>query len=264
LKHEFKVTTNGNAAIIACMALSKPPTLTRVAFGSGLAAEGTDLADVHALLEPVADGAILDWRHTGNRLCFTVQYANVSHPEVGDFPLSEYMVYIIDPATGEETDYLYGTLGDYRQPMPQYLSGSGACVFSYPLEVILSGALEVRVDAPAGLLTWLDLGRPGGAASLDETGKVPEEQLPPLLTAARRHVIAARPRDPSKPGYGAEGGGEDGGEVSVALETGPYTGITEAGVVVSGVLYDAGNVSTHGDTAPDGTIIIKTEEKENG
>ncbi len=184
MKHEFKVTTNGNAAVIACMALSMPPTITRVGFGAGLVPEGTDLADVHALVEPVADGAILNVRHAGNRLSFTVQYANVSHPETGDFPLSEYMVYITDPMTGKETDYLYGTLGDYRQPIPQYLTGSAACVFSYPLEVILSGALEVHVDAPPGLLTWLELGRPGGVASLDGEGKIPREQLPPDRSTA--------------------------------------------------------------------------------
>ncbi len=164
MKHEFKVTTNGNAAVIACMALSRPPRITRVAFGAGLVPEGTDLADMHAPVAPVADGAVLDVQHAGNRLSFTVQYANVNHPDIEDFPLSEYLVYIIDPETGEETDYLYGTLGDYRQPMPQYQAGAGACVFSYPLEVILSGALEVHVDAPADLSTWLDLERHNLAA----------------------------------------------------------------------------------------------------
>ncbi len=259
MKHEFKVTTNGNAAVIACMALSKPPRITRVSFGAGLVPEGTELADVHALVEPVADGAVLNVRHTGNRLSFTVQYANVSHPETGDFPLSEYLVYIIDPVTGEETDYLYGTLGDYRQPMPRYLEGYGVCVFSYPLEVVLSSSLEVHVDAPPGLLTWQELGLPGGVATLDERGKVPEAQLP-----WSAYVAAVRPRDPGKPTYGLGGGGDGGGKVSVALEAGPYTGKTEAGVVVSGVLYDANNMSTHGDTAPDGTILIKMEAKENG
>lgn len=75
---------------------------------------------------------------------------------------------------------------------------------------------------------------------------------------AQRIVVATRLRDPEKPTYGLGGGGDDGGEA--ILKTGPYTGRTEAGVVVSGVLYDAKNMSTHGDTAPDGTIIIKMEE----
>ncbi len=86
----------------------------------------------------------------------------------------------------------------------------------------------------------------------------------PNAHAAQRRVIAVRPRDPDKPDYGMGGGGEDGGEVSVALKVGPYTGEREAGVVVSGVLYDAENMSANGDTAPDGTILIKTEEEENG
>jgi len=180
MKHEFKVTTNGNAAIIACMALSKPPTITRVEFGQGLVPEGTDLADIHCLVNGVADGTLLDVRHAGNTLSFTIQYANISHPDTADFPLTEYMVYIQDPETGEATDYIYGTLGDYRQPMPQYRDGSAACVFSYPLEVILSGALEVHVDAPAGLVTWADLGQPGGVATLDDSGRVPGKQLPPV------------------------------------------------------------------------------------
>lgn len=74
------------------------------------------------------------------------------------------------------------------------------------------------------------------------------------------HVIAERERDSGKPTYGLGGGGEDGGEVSVALDAESYTGDTEIGVVVSGTLYDANNMSANGDTAPDGTIIIKTEE----
>ena len=74
-------------------------------------------------------------------------------------------------------------------------------------------------------------------------------------------VIASRVRDPSKPTFGLGGTAE--GEVSVALKTAPYTGQTELGVVVSDVLYDAENMSTHGDTAPDGTLMRKTEDHNN-
>jgi len=257
MEHRFSVTTHGQAAIIACTAFKKPPKLCRVAFGAGLAEEGTVLADRHELLEYVSEGAITAVRHQGNRLSLTIQYANSEHPDVPDFPLSEYMVFIQNPETGEETDFLYGTLGDYRQMAPAFRKGSAPCVFDYPLEIILSNDLTVEISAPAGLLTWRDLGVPGGAASLDDGGRIPEVQMP------WRHLVAAvRPRDPGKPDYGAGGGG--GGAASVALETGPYTGGTEAGVVVNGVLYDAKNMSTHGDTAPDGTILIKTEEQENG
>ncbi len=87
-------------------------------------------------------------------------------------------------------------------------------------------------------------------------------RLDALAAGSNRYVVAVRPRAPGKPDYGMGGGGEDGG--SVALLTGPYTGTTEAGVVVSGVLYDAKNLGFDGEDSPDGTILIKTEENENG
>jgi len=257
MDYGFKTTTNGRAAIAACMALKKPPDICRVAFGSGKISETANLADQHELLEYVAEGTVGAFRHKDDHFSFTIQYANSKHPEVKTFYLSEFIVYIKDPETGEDTDLLYGTLGDYRQPVPQYHEGTPPCVWNLPLVLVLSDELEVKVSAPSGLVTFDDLGVPGGAASLDDGGRIPEVQMP------WRHLVAAvRPRDPGKPDYGAGGGGNE--IASVALETGPYTGGTEAGVVVSGVLYDAKNMSTHGDTAPDGTILIKTEEQENG
>ncbi len=122
-----------------------------------------------------------------------------------------------------------------------------------------NGELKAQDFSSAGGVSGADKGAPGGVASLDENGKIPEAQLP-----WRWHVVAARPRTPGKPTYGLGGGGDDGGGISVALETGPYTGTTEAGVVVSGVLYDAKNMGTNGDTVPEGTILIKTEEQRNG
>jgi len=83
-----------------------------------------------------------------------------------------------------------------------------------------------------------------------------------LAAGANRYVAAVRPRAAGKPDYGLGGGGEDGG--SVALLAGPYTGTSQAGVVVSGVLYDARNLGFDGEAVPDGTILIKMEEKKNG
>ncbi len=257
MNYGFKTTTRGREVLAACMALKKPPDICRVAFGGGKISETANLADQHELLEYVAEGTVGNRSHKGNHLCFTIQYANSEHPDVKTFYLSEFIVYIKDPETGEDADLLYGTLGDYRQPVPQNSRGAPPCVWNLPLVLVLSDELEVKISAPPGLVTYDDLGVPGGAVSLDEAGRIPEIQMP-----WKHRVTAARPRDPGKPDYGVGGGGEDGG--SVVLETGPYTGETEAGVVVSGILYDAKNMSTHGDTAPDGTIIIKTEEQKNG
>ena len=72
--------------------------------------------------------------------------------------------------------------------------------------------------------------------------------------------IRTRVRDPDKPTYGLGGGGDDGGDQSVALKVGPYTGTAEISVVVSGDTYDAENLGFDGENDPDETIIIKTEE----
>lgn len=71
-----------------------------------------------------------------------------------------------------------------------------------------------------------------------------------------RRVVAVRVRDPSKPTYGLE----DSGEAVVALEVGPYTGAGVA-AIVSGVEYDAKNMSASGENVPDGTLILRKVEE---
>lgn len=73
----------------------------------------------------------------------------------------------------------------------------------------------------------------------------------------RRHVIAARVRDPARPDYGLGAGGE----AAAALDVGPYTGGAEVAVFVSGVEYDAKNMSASGGDVPDGTLILKKVEE---
>ena len=158
MDYAYKITTNGRAAMAAYMALGdKPFRLTRVAFGSGRVEEGVNLADVHELLAYVSDGAISERSHQDDRLRLTIQYANSAHQDVPTFLLSEFAVYVEDPETGTETDLLYGTLGDYRQPVPAYHPEYPGSVFNFPLEIILSDELQVSVSAPAGLVTWDDL-----------------------------------------------------------------------------------------------------------
>lgn len=79
-----------------------------------------------------------------------------------------------------------------------------------------------------------------------------DEKISNLLT---KHIVATRERDPSKPDYGI--GGSD--EISAVLEVGTYTGTAATTVVVSGVEYDANNLSHSGESVPDGNIIFNTE-----
>ena len=151
----FKPTIHGEALISACMDLGAPLKITRAAVGSGMA--GGSLADIHALVHYIADADIADRRHEGNRLFLSVQYRNDAHPEIKDFVLSEFIVYAQDPETGQDTDLLYATLGDSRQPVPAFRNGFPASVWTFPLVLTVSGDLQVNVTASPGLVTSLDL-----------------------------------------------------------------------------------------------------------
>lgn len=72
----------------------------------------------------------------------------------------------------------------------------------------------------------------------------------------RRHVIASRVRDPAKPDYGLAGGTQ----AIAVLDAGPYTGGAEVTAIVSGVEYDARNMSASGEDIPDGTLILRKME----
>lgn len=157
MEYRYKPTTHGRAVMAACMALEKPLKITRVAFGSGKVEEDANLADVHELLAYVSDGAISERRHESDRVYLTIQFANKAHPEVKTFLLSEFIVYVEDPETGTDTDLLYGTLGDYRQPVPAFNPAFPPSVFNFPLELIISDEISVAVSAPAGLVTHDEL-----------------------------------------------------------------------------------------------------------
>jgi len=174
MEYRYKPTTHGRAVIAACMSLEKPFRITRVAFGSGTIEEDVNLADIHQLLSYVSDGAVAERHHKDDRFNFTIQFANVDHKEVKTFMLSEFMVYVNDPATGEETDLLYGTLGAYQQTVPGYNMAYPPSVFNFPIELIISDEVNVAVSAPAGLVTYADLiqllnHRAAGAAQKDIT-----------------------------------------------------------------------------------------------
>ena len=67
------------------------------------------------------------------------------------------MVWAEDPETGQETDFLYATLGDFRQAVPGYSEHFPASVWSYPLVLVVSGELQVLITASPGLATTIDL-----------------------------------------------------------------------------------------------------------
>lgn len=157
MERGYKITTQGRAVLAACMALQKPPVITRAAVGSGLIGEDEDLADRRELIHYVSEASIAGRRHEGDRLFLTVQYASIENKEQPAFVLSEFMVFCLDPVSGQEVSLLYGTLGDYRQPVPAYGEGLPQSVWNYPIVMTASSDLEIFVSASPGLATFEDL-----------------------------------------------------------------------------------------------------------
>jgi len=157
LEYGYKPTTNGRNLIAKCWAMEKPLVITRVAFGDGLVAEGTNLADVHELVSYVVDGTIGDRIHENDRLYMTVQYDNRSHPDVKTFYLNEFIIYAQDPESGGEVDLIYATLGDYKQAVPTYNAELPPSVWKFPIVIIVSDEVKVVVDTVAGLVTYDEL-----------------------------------------------------------------------------------------------------------
>ena len=195
MDYGYKVTTHGRALLAKCLDLGKPLKLVRAAVGSGMMDADEDMAKMHSLIHYAAPAAIADRRHEVDRLYLTLQYSNQDHPEVGAFTLSEIMVWAEDPETGQETDYLYATLGDYRQPVPAYSSGFPASVWAFPLVLVVSGDLKVEITASPGLVTSLDLQE--AIDRLTHAIMVNELTLPlataggePMLTASGTPILA--------------------------------------------------------------------------
>lgn len=157
--YSFKVTTNGSALLADLIFLKAGLEITRVAVGSGTVPDGVDLKDVHTLYEYVAEGTVGSHSREGSRLDLTVQYSNgdPDHRAVPKFDLAEFIVYARRPETGEETDLLYATLGECRQPVPAWSEDRPGCVFNFPLVLVVSSEIEIRITAAPGLVTPDDL-----------------------------------------------------------------------------------------------------------
>ncbi len=218
---------------------------TRVAVGKGSIPEGLTPKTISEPPEYVMDAQIAAVTNPVDGECQVSVQVNSAFVEKG-FYVTWIILYAEDPDEGEVAFTTLCLEGE-----PEWIRPASSIVGKLAHFDIISAVGDVdKVYAsidPEALLTAQEAKALIDAHNADLTAH-----------AAQRHVVATRVRDPNKPTYGL-----DSGRVSPVLETAPYTGGTEVGVVVSGVLYDAKNMSTRRDGVPDGTIIIKTEEQDN-
>lgn len=163
------------------------------------------------------------------------------------FRWREFAIGALDPEQGE---IVYAYAYDYDEG--EYIDPAAAGVFvEEEIRVnIFVGAATVTCSYD-GSLVWAT------QQDLRALQSAFDVKLAQKANAAR--VIRSRVRDPAKPTYGLEGGDENNDQAT--LHVSAYTGRAEVTAEVSGVLYDANNMSASGDTAPDGSLIIETMEE---
>lgn len=126
------------------------------------------------------------------------------------------------------------------------------------------GAEEAEKKAREWAETARDLSGGDVATRREAKGYVKAHNADPLahegLFPRIGFVAGERVRDSWRPEYGLGGGGEEGGERSVTLETEAYTGRAYLTVVVSGKEYDGVNLETEKEVAEDGTLIVGRAE----
>lgn len=220
---------------------------TRAAAGKGAIPDGSTPATMDGPADYVMDVRISGITNPVDGECQVSVQINSKDVETG-FYTTCIVLYAEDPDLGE-IPYTYLVL----ENEPEWIRPASAIVGKVATFDIIAAVGEVdavfaAID-PEAIATMANVEQVVAAHNTDVTAH-----------SNQRHVIAARIRDPGKPDYGLGGGGDQ-TAVTIALDTGDYTGEAEITAIVSGTEYDAENMSADGETAPDGTLIITQVEE---
>lgn len=168
---------------------------------------------------------------------------------VEGYDLRSMGLYAMDPDLGE---ILYAVTVENSGScyMPSY-NGITVSGMQVQLVTCVGNAENISLEVePAGMVSVSLLQEKIQKHNTDEAAHADL-----LSNVVHYRLLATRIRNPDKPDYGLGGGGEWSGTLEVAS----YSGAAEVTVVVNGTDYDGKNISRNGETAPNGTIIIREE-----
>ena len=170
------VLTSAGAALLAKTPAGYAVPVTRWQYGKGALPSGSSM-DRTALVDPVGYLASYQVTNEGNTAKVLGQYTNQSVTEA--FSFEELGLLAQDPEAGEILMCYGNAFGDGEtiQAGTEQLRE-----FVFGVELVFSGAASVTavIDQSLVFIPVTEKGAPGGGATLDEDGKVPEEQLPEL------------------------------------------------------------------------------------
>lgn len=170
------VLTSAGEALLAKVPAGGAVPVTRWQIGKGALVAGSSL-DRTALVDPVEYRALFQVTNEGNTATVLGQFTNQGL-ESG-FPFEELGLLAQDPDLGEILMCYGNAFGDGEdikagtEQLREFIFGT---------ELTFSGTANVSVVINQSLvfIPLSQKGVPGGVATLDDEGKVPEEQLPSM------------------------------------------------------------------------------------
>ena len=182
----FYLTNAGNE-LLAKAQTGTALNITRAQIGEGTWPAGTNYANITALVNPIKYLSIVSKKESSGQAKITVQFSNSSVGRA--FRWTEFGLWAADPDHPDDRsrDILYGTAYAGDSPIPIEASLT-EFLFNVLVKIGQATNVTVTIDSSLIYLTKEDLeatldsmkGMPNGLAELDESGKVPTEQLPEM------------------------------------------------------------------------------------
>lgn len=247
--------------------LAKTPTgaalpVTRWQIGKGTLEEGQPLQERTQLLEPVKYIPLAEVKNQGNQCTVTGQLINTG---MEAFHWEELGLLATDPDLGEIL-YAYGNARGSGDLIEAGEEKYREAIFG--VELIFDGVANVTavIDQSLVFIPLSQKGQPGGVASLDETGKVPESQLPNMnydpagsAQAVQKNLTAHINNKSNPHGVTAAQAGADpaGSAAAVQAALTPLINAAQSAAIaampVGGILWFAGSAAPEGFLVCDGS-----------
>lgn len=173
------VITDVGRVMFGDVQMGKTLIPTRIVIGSGRIPAGKTARTMTEVVSPVTELTISKKQKSNDGTAiFGGVYSNESI--TSDFYFRELALFAKAGDDGEEVLFSYGNAGEMADYMPAYTSGT-------PVQRVIDLAIYVGNDTQVDLtiadglyIPTDEKGVAGGVATLDSSGKVPEDQLPEM------------------------------------------------------------------------------------
>ena len=180
----FVITEAGNA-LLASMVAGQTLTITGVTMDKGTAESAEAARQLTAPIDPGPDGTSTVPTVDGNAVNMIVEYRSDLNGGLQEgFWIGGFSIFG-KVGDGEETMIGYGSLGDAKQYVSAYVSGTAPDVRRYPISITVTTGIQVDVDYPAE--AWM---------TAEDVAELFNDTLKPQLEASLDDLIDDHNEDP--------------------------------------------------------------------